>query len=364
VNTNRPPLESLSCQNAACQDHAKTGLKQLTIRKIYGADQIRYLRCQTCGLEFSERKNTALWNTRISETQTERIADCLAERNSLKAVVRIVKVDKTTVKRVRRIIGVHAQGVHDRLVQGVNSKVVEVDERHGKVAGGDAMWEATALDPINKLTVSLCLGHRDELLARRLLEDVQIRLKNRDDFLLLSDGFASYQTLFPVFFGRSYKVKFGKAGRTRVIHRIPRNVAHAVVRKVYQGKRLVEVQSEIAHGTKKCVERGLKRMGDVKINTSAIERSNLTNRSMNAYQVRKSAAFARRVESREALAWWVTTVLNFARVHRSLRAKLKERVGRRLYMERSPAMAAGIADHVWSTLELLRVVVPVGGGWR
>lgn len=364
MKNQRPPLSSLSCQNPSCQDHGIIGQGKLTIRKIYGADQLRYLRCQTCGLEFSERKNTALWNSRLPEAQVEQIAQCLADKNSLKATGRIVKVDKSTVKRLRRVIGDHARGLHHHLVQGIKSKVIEFDERHGKVAGEQsAVWEGTAFDPINKLTVSLCVGHRDEYMVVRLMQDVHDRLKTKDDLLVLSDGFASYQTHFPMIFGRAYPTK-SKRGRRQVRHRIPRGVAHAVVKKVYQGRKLVAVESMIAHGTKKCVTKGLKRMGDMKINTSAIERSNLTNRSMNPYQVRKSAAFARRLESRCALAWWVTTVLNFARGHRSLRVKLAIPVGRRWYQERSPAMAAGIADRVWSTLDLLRVVVLLGGGWR
>jgi IS1 family transposase len=305
----------------------------------------------------AERKHTALWNTRISEAKASQIATCLADKNSLKATIRMTEAHKTTVKRLRRILGEHAQSVHDQLVQGVNSKVIELDERHGKVAGQQAVWEGTAFDAINKLTLSLRLGYRDEHVALGLMRDAHDRLKTKDDVLVLSDGFASYQTLFPMVFGRAYPIKT-RRGRTRMRYRIPRNVAHAVVKKQYHGRRLVAVNSEIAHGTRKCVTRGLKRMGNFKINTSAIERSNLTNRSMNAYQVRKSAAFARRVSSRCALAWWVTVVLNFARVHRSLRVKLETPIGRRLYQERSAAMAAGIADHVWSTLELLRVVVP------
>lgn len=117
----------------------------------------------------------------------------------------------------------------------------------------------------------------------------------------------------------------------------------------------------MAHGTKKCVLKGLRRLGHEMVNTSAVERSNLTARSMNAYQVRKSLAFARRAESRSSLAWWCVTVSNFARVNRSLRVRLERRVGRRVYLERSPAMAAGIADRVWSVLELMRFVVLTPG---
>ena len=45
------------------------GRDNLTVRKVYGPDDIRYLRCQSCGAEFSERKKTALWNTKVSEAR-------------------------------------------------------------------------------------------------------------------------------------------------------------------------------------------------------------------------------------------------------------------------------------------------------
>jgi IS1 family transposase len=367
----RPSLETLSCQNPECQVYLQAGIGKLTIRKIYGQDQIRYLRCQVCGEEFSERKNTMLWNSKISEAKVEQIADCLADRNSLKGTVRITKSHKSTVKRVRQVIGKKAKGLHDVKVQNVNAKTVEFDERHGfAICKKLGVWEGTAIDPVSKLTIALVLGKRDDHMAQRLMREVYARVCNKTDLLAISDGFISYQTHFAETFGGKYpdyrktkkaKNKRRSARKLKTITRIPRGVAHAVVNKIYKGKRLVSVEHFIAHGTKKRVEKGLKHMGDVKINTSAIERSNLTNRSMNAYQVRRSASFARSLESRHALAWWVTTVLNFSRTSRSLRLKLKAPIGRRIYQERTPAMAAGIADHVWTTLELLRVVVPPKG---
>ena len=357
----RPSIMSLSCQNPDCQAHQQPNQNNLTIRKTYGLEKIRYLRCQTCGFEFSERKNTALWNLKISEARAVQIADCLSDKNSLKAVVRITKTDKTTVKRLRTQLGKQAKGIHDRLVQNLKCKVVEFDERYGFAVSKDqAVWEGTAVDALTKLTVSLRVGRRDELMAKELMQDVHARMNKHDDLLVISDGFISYQTSFPEVFGRDYKVKT-KSGRTKTIKRIPLGVAHAVVKKEYNGKRLIGVKTMIAYGTKKCVAKGLKRMGDEKINTSTIERSNLTNRSMNAYQVRRSSAFARRVESRFSLAWWVTTVLNFSRVSRGLRVKLEKLVGRRLYQDRTPAMAAGIADCMWGTLELLRFAVGARG---
>lgn len=63
--TTRPPLETLACVNHRCELYGRTGQNKLTVRKTYGKDAFRYLRCQACGSEFSERKNTVLWNTKI-----------------------------------------------------------------------------------------------------------------------------------------------------------------------------------------------------------------------------------------------------------------------------------------------------------
>jgi len=53
-------LETLACVNERCAYYGQKAQDNLTVRKIYGKDQIRYLRCRHCGEEFSERKRTAL----------------------------------------------------------------------------------------------------------------------------------------------------------------------------------------------------------------------------------------------------------------------------------------------------------------
>ncbi len=65
----RPDLDTLACVNAECPLHRKTHQGNLGVRKVYGRDAIRLLRCRTCGEEFSERRGTALVNTKVSETK-------------------------------------------------------------------------------------------------------------------------------------------------------------------------------------------------------------------------------------------------------------------------------------------------------
>ena len=91
--------------------------------------------------------------------------------------------------------------------------------------------------------------------------------------------------------------------------------------------------------------------------TSAAERHNGTARRINPHQVRRSLAFARLPHVRQTVSDLVNGVYNFCRVNRSLQIKLDEPVGRRQYTKRTPAMANGITDSVWSVLRLLDTVV-------
>jgi hypothetical protein len=178
----------------------------------------------------------------------------------------------------------------------------------------------------------------------------------------MTDGLASYKSLFPEVFGRAYPGKW-RAGRDprgrrpNPIYRVPHGVAHVQVVKTRQGKRIVQVETRLAHGSKKTFKQGLERLGYKQGNTSAIERFNATARGMNAFQVRRSLVFAREPVSRVRAGWWSAVVYNFCRVNRALRVRLEVPVGRRKFLERSPAMAIRISDRVWNVLEVLRTPV-------
>jgi hypothetical protein len=63
----RPDLATLACVNPDCQLFGRTDEGNLTVRKVYGYDQLRLLRCRTCGEEFSERRGSALFNMKLPE---------------------------------------------------------------------------------------------------------------------------------------------------------------------------------------------------------------------------------------------------------------------------------------------------------
>ncbi len=122
LETTRLALESLACVNPDCQDYGLISAANLYVRKVYGADKIRYLRCRTCQEEFSERKNTAFWNLKIREKKAISVAEHLSEGNSIKGTSRLLRVDSSTVRRLNKKAGQHGKSYHDEKVRDVNAQ--------------------------------------------------------------------------------------------------------------------------------------------------------------------------------------------------------------------------------------------------
>ena len=321
----RPELATLACVNERCESYGQKGQNNLTVRKIYGKDGIRYLRCGWCGKEFSERKTTALWNTKVSEEKAIAVAEHLGEGCSLKATARLVRVNASVVRRLNGKLGEHGEAFHNERVQQLEVEALEGDERHGYAQDKQhPMWEAELIDPVSKFVVSHVQGKRDECLIRTLLQDGANRLANRQHLVLFTDGEVSYASLFAEIFGQAYHPsRNGSRGRLpEVRYRIPRTLAHVQIVKHREGSRVVQVDIRYAHGSQTLVHQMLERLGYNVPNTSAIERRNGTARRMSAHQVRRSLAFSRRSDTKLALGWWAVTVYNWCRPHRSLRLPL------------------------------------------
>jgi IS1 family transposase len=332
IDHTRPPLESLACVNPDCDLYGQKGGNNLTIRKVYGHDNLRYLRCRCCQQEFSERKNTALWNSKIPEEKAVSVAEHLADGCSVKGTSRLVKVDPATVRRLNQKVGAHGRRYHEQEAQDVAVTELQADERHGFAGSKDQpAWEAELIDPKSKFILAHVQGARDESLIRRLLEDGAARLRNRHEVALFTDGLAAYRTLFPEIFGYAYyPPRQGTRGRyPQARFRIPRTAAHVQIVKHQSGQRLSAIEIRYTHGSKKRIEEALSRLGYHVPNTSAIERRNATARLMSAAQVRRTLAFAGKEGSKEAMGWWGVTVYNWCRPHRSLKQALPKPTGKK-----------------------------------
>jgi len=125
----RPDLDTLACVNAECPRFRQTGQGNLVIRKVYSRDAIRLLRCRSCGEEFSERRGTALFNTKVSEAKATEVIDHLTDGCSVRSTARLTKVCKETVARLLRVSGRHAERVHDQQVRDLTPRLLEFDEQ-------------------------------------------------------------------------------------------------------------------------------------------------------------------------------------------------------------------------------------------
>lgn len=328
---------------------------------------MRLLRCKTCGSEFSERKGTPLWNSKIDPDTFIKVAETLCEGNSISATVRLCKVHHDTVERIIFVTGQHARDLHDHKAVCLKTTALQADERYGFYSNkSQQLWEATVIDPYSKFLVSLRLGTRDELLIRCLLQDARDRLADPLKLALFTDGGHGYATLFPEIFGMPYRAKKkGNKGRPpKVKYRIPRMLAHVQLVKVREGKKLKTVNICYTHGTTGRIKLELERLGHNTPNTSAVERQNGTARQHTPHMHRKGLAFAHKKITRVGLAELVRLDYNWVKTCRSLKVKLPEKVGRQEYLKRTPAMAMGLTDRVFTLGELLATPIYALGGAR
>ena len=132
-----------------------------------------------------------------------------------------------------------------------------------------------------------------------------------------------------------------------------------------------QVDKERVHGRLRCVDRKavvgtmaeiqavLAKDGHSKvINTSIVERDNLSFRQHNGRAVRKTLSYSKDWTMHQHSVDLEDAVHNFVREHSSLRTELPEPQGHRKWQQRTPAMAAGLTDHIWSLRELVTYRLP------
>ena len=220
------------------------------------------------------------------------------------------------------------------------------------------MWDHVALDPHSKLVVSLEVGKRTEEQTHALVMDAKSRLTEGCLPAIFTDAYECYTQAILEAFGRRYSVaRKGDRGRHPAPRlRRPQGLVYAQVKKHYRGRRVERVEIRPIFG-KSRLEATLERLGFAKVNTSAIERSNGTSRQRNRRKVRKTLAFSKAPRYHGWMSWLSTAMYNFCRSH----GGLKERCDSQVF-HRSPAMAAGLTDHILSVREWL--LHPVLGGQR
>jgi len=193
---------------------------------------------------------------------------------------------------------------------------------------------------------------RDQETCDKLVEDFAARTGNEPPDLATTDEHAPYKNSLLNTYGNEYRPRRrSRVGRKRnVKKRAPKGMVYATVKKTREQGRVVHVRRELVLGTEEDLVAALEASPcSETINTSFVERNNGSSRHFNSRKQRDTYGFSKQLAEHEAMSWLMVTHYNFCWKHRMLRVDL----GCKRYAQRSPAVAAGITDHLWTIEELL-----------
>lgn len=268
---------------------------------------------------------------KLTQHKRVQVIAALVEGNSVRATCRMTGAAKGTVLKLLVDLGSACAAYQDRVLRNLTCQRIQCDEiwsfcyakeknvpdeYKGKLGFGD-VWTWAAIDADTKLIVSSLVGGRSGAYARKFIDDLASRLATRVQ--LTTDGHKAYLTAVENAFGSE--------------------IDYAMLDKIYSVP-VQEGQARYSPG-ECCGTRKLKVKGNpdmAKVSTSYVERQNLTMRMSMRRMTRLTNGFSKKIENQAHAVAIHFMHYNFCRVHQTLRV--------------TPAMEAGIADHVWSLDEL------------
>lgn len=279
----------------------------------------------------------------LSTEQRVRIVGCLTEGMSIRATVRVTGAAKNTIVKLLADLGRACAEYQDRVLVDLPCTRIECDEiwsycyskqknvpeEHKDTFGYGDVWTWTAIDPETKLVPSWLVGERTVDDAYAFMSDLKSRLTNRVQ--LTTDGNTSYLSAVEETFGADvdyatlYKIYGSPEGSTNEHRYSPAHVTGIDIRPVTGNP------------------------DPAKVSTSYVERQNLTMRMGMRRFTRLTNGFSRKVENLAHAVSLHYMVYNFARPHKTL---TKANGG----YSTSPAMAAGVANHVWTLGENIALI--------
>jgi hypothetical protein len=247
------------------------------------------------------------------------------------------------------------------------TREVQFDEKHAFVAKkqkncdptdpaedhkGD-WWDHVAYDPEHKLVLAVVAGARTLEYAEEVVAEVKDRTGAQPPALMTSDEYPAYASALETVYAEPVAAPATPTpGRPPLlpVRQMPEGLTYATVHKEREKGRVVTVRRTVVLSGPRRVDRALEVSACSRtINTSLVERQHATDRGQNARKSRQTYRFSKDWRVHEAMTYSTLYRYNFCWVVRTLRVKAEE--GR--WHQRTPAMAAGLADHVWSPKEWL-----------
>jgi IS1 family transposase len=368
------------CPNPDCLYHGRVGFGNLHANGHPGGPW-RQWHCVKCGAYFVETRGTPFHGKRVSADLLVWAIGALVEGLGIRAVARVFEVDPTTVLAWLVEASEHLKTFSQSFLHDVHVTQVQLDElyallsaiKDGEVSEAWAIkrlsrsphWVWVAIDPVSKLLLAIDVGDRTLAMAQCVVHQVVQVLAPDCGPVFLTDGFKAYMTALLTHFGHWIQPerRQGKGPMPKPRWMPLPQLLYAQVVKTTRRRRLVRIRHRVIFGALEAIERVLAAHG-WQINTAFIERVNLSIRQ-------HVAAVGRRVMMlckgegglRQQLALY-HTYDNFCLPHAGLRQPLPQAEptngtgSPRRWQPRTPAMAAGLTDHVWTLRQVLLFRVP------
>ncbi|MFC1987600.1 IS1 family transposase [Chloroflexota bacterium] len=275
---------------------------------------------------------------KLSIERQAQVIKVLCEGNSIRSTARITNTAINTVVKLLKDVGAACGEYQYQNLRNLPCKTIQCDEiwsfcyakqknvpdnKQGRFGYGD-VWTWTAIDADTKLIISWLVGSRDAGDAFRLMRDLQGRLANRVQ--MTTDGHKAYLQAVEDVFGA--------------------DIDYAMLVKLY-GQ---EPEQEKRYSPARCVGANPHTIqgnpDPDKISTSYAERQNLTMRMSMRRFTRLTNAFSKKLENHILALALYFMYYNFVRPHKSLANPYP----------RTPAMATGISDHIWTIEEIVKLL--------
>lgn len=204
------------------------------------------------------------------------------------------------------------------------------------------------LETDTRLRVGRAIGKDEASVALALMQQLQARGHPDLPPPLATDGHGHYREALVATWGQ-VPPPSGKRGKPPTLPRAPVGCQYLQVIKERSGGRLLGVRTKVIYGDPEAV------VATVGAATAYVERTQLTARQMNGRLVRKTLSFSKQVRALRAACAWEDGLYNLTRPLKSLREEVN--AGGRRWEPRTPMMAAGLTDHIWTVKELLTTLV-------
>jgi len=342
------------CPNIDCPARGQIGKGNIC---VHSQKEKRYM-CAVCDETFTTTKGTIFYRLRTEPKTVLLVIALLAYGCPIQAIVRAFGFDERTVRDWWKRAGKHGQKVHEHKVEKAQLDLqhAQADEIKVKKANG-YFWMALAIMVPTRLWLGGVVSpHRDMDLIQALTDKIKGMALCRP-LLLAVDGLASYVSAFRNSFRTAVPNWGGEKGRPKLVS-WPNIAIVQVVKQRMDGQ--LNISRRIVQGSEEMVRSLIRKtQGEGMINTAFIERLNATFRQRLNSLARRSRTLVHKAQTLEAGMYVIGCLYNFCDPHHSLRLKLS--VGRFGYrwVQRTPAIAAGLADHIWTPTELFNFKVPL-----